>query len=160
MPPLRNPILPGFHPDPSILYHSGVYYIATSTFEWYPGISLHSSIDLANWSPLPYPLSRASQLDIRGNPNSCNVWAPCLSFSGGKFWLVYTDVKRKDGSFKDTHNYIVTAESMEGPWSERVYVNSSGFDPSLFHDEDGKKYFVNMLQYQRRTAQILIKLWK
>lgn len=67
---------------------------------------------------------------------------------------MYTDVKRKDGSFKDTHNYIVTAEKIEGPWSERIYVNSSGFDPSLFHDEEtGKKWFVNMLQDHRRRPR-------
>ena len=55
---------------------------------------------------------------------------PCLSHDGEKFWLVYTDVKRKDGSFKDAHNYIVTAPSIEGPWSDPVYINSSGFDPA------------------------------
>ena len=63
----------------------------------------------------------------------------------GVFWLVYTDVKRLDGNFKDAHNYIVTAPAIEGPWSDPVYVNSSGFDPSLFHDDDGRKWFLNML---------------
>jgi beta-xylosidase len=81
------------------------------------------------------------------------VWAPCLSHDGEKFWLVYTDVKRKDGSFKDTPNYIVTAEKIEGPWSDPIYINSSGFDPSLFHDDDGKKWFVNMLQDHRRRPR-------
>jgi xylan 1,4-beta-xylosidase len=78
------------------------------------------------------------------------VWAPCLTHDGEKFWLVYTDVKRKDGSFKDAHNYIVNAPTIEGPWSDPVYANSSGFDPSLFHDDDGKKWFVNMLWDHRR----------
>ena len=90
------------------------------------------------------PLDRASQLDMRGNPDSCGVWAPCLSYADGLFWLVYTDVKRFDGNFKDAHNYIVTAPAIEGPWSDPVYVNSSGFDPSLFHDDDGRKWFLNM----------------
>jgi beta-xylosidase len=81
------------------------------------------------------------------------VWAPCLSHDGNKFWLVYTDVKRKDGSFKDTPNYIVTADRIEGPWSDPIYINSSGFDPSLFHDDDGKKWFVNMLQDHRRRPR-------
>jgi beta-xylosidase len=67
--------------------------------------------------------------------------------------LVYTDVKRKDGSFKDTPNYIVTAERIEGPWSDPIYINSSGFDPSLFHDEDGKKWFINMIQDHRRRPR-------
>ncbi|KAL4923998.1 glycoside hydrolase family 43 protein [Aspergillus undulatus] len=145
MPPIRNPILPGFNPDPSILRVGEDYYIATSTFEWYPGVQIHHSTDLANWDLITRPLTRASQLDLRGAPDSCGVWAPCLSHDGEQFWLVYTYVTRKDGSFKDAHNYIVTAPAIQGPWSDPVHVNSSGFDPSLFHDEDGKKWFVNML---------------
>lgn len=150
MPTIRNPILPGFNPDPSILRVGDDYYIATSTFEWYPGVQIHHSKDLANWELVTRPLSRKSQLDMRGDPDSCGVWAPCLSHDGERFFLIYTDVKRKDGSFKDAHNYLVTAPSIEGPWSDPVYMNSSGFDPSLFHDDDGKKWFVNMLWDHRR----------
>ncbi|KAF2464792.1 beta-xylosidase [Lindgomyces ingoldianus] len=153
MPQVLNPILPGFNPDPSIIRVKNDYYIATSTFEWYPGVQIHHSTDLANWTLKIRPLNRKSQLDMRGNPDSCGIWAPCLSHDGEKFWLVYTDVKRKDGSFKDTHNYIVTAEKIEGPWSDPVYVNSSGFDPSLFHDDDGRKWFLNMIQDHRRRPR-------
>lgn len=142
---IRNPILPGFNPDPSICRVGADYYIATSTFEWYPGVQIHHSTDLANWRLVKRPLDRASQLDMRGDPDSGGVWAPCLSYADGLFWLVYTDVKRIDGAFKDAHNYIVTAPAIEGPWSDPVYVNSSGFDPSLFHDDDGRKWFLNML---------------
>ncbi len=91
---------------------------------------------------------------MRGDPDSCGVWAPCLSHDGEQFCLIYTDVKRKDGSFKDAHNYIVTAPTIEGPWSDPVYMNSSGFDPSLFHDEDGRKWFVNML-WDHRARPLL-----
>jgi xylan 1,4-beta-xylosidase len=142
---IRNPILPGFNPDPSICRVASDYYIATSTFEWYPGVQIHHSSDLVNWKLVKRPLERAAQLDMRGNPDSGGIWAPCLSYADGLFWLVYTDVKRLDGNFKDSHNYIVTAPSIEGPWSDPYYVNSSGFDPSLFHDEDGRKWFVNMV---------------
>lgn len=150
---IRNPILPGFNPDPSICRAGDEYFIATSTFEWYPGVQIHRSRDLVNWQLACRPLSRASQLDMRGNPDSCGIWAPCLSYADGLFWLVYTDVKRYDGNFKDTHNYIVTAPAIEGPWSDPVYVNSSGFDPSLFHDDDGRKWFLNM-QWNHRTASV------
>ena len=150
MPQITNPILPGFNPDPSILRVGEDYYIATSTFEWFPGVQIHHSRDLANWDLITRPLSRKSQLDMRGDPDSCGVWAPCLSHDGEKFWLVYTDVKRKDGSFKDAHNYIVWADKIEGPWSDPIYINSSGFDPSLFHDDDGRKWFVNMMWDHRR----------
>ncbi|KAK4118319.1 glycoside hydrolase family 43 protein [Parathielavia appendiculata] len=154
MPQVRNPILPGFNPDPSILRVGDDYYIATSTFEWYPGVQIHHSRDLANWDLVVRPLNRKSQLDMRGDPDSCGVWAPCLTHDGDRFWLVYTDVKRKDGAFKDAHNYIVSAPAIEGPWSEPFYINSSGFDPSLFHDDDGRKWFVNMLWDHRRRPQV------
>ncbi|KAH7322599.1 glycoside hydrolase family 43 protein [Stachybotrys elegans] len=163
MPLVRNPILPGFNPDPSILRVGNDYYIATSTFEWFPGVQIHHSRDLANWELVTRPLTRKAQLDMRGDPDSCGIWAPCLTHDGDKFWLVYTDVKRKDGSFKDTHNYIVTAPSIEGPWSDPYFVNSSGFDPSLFHDEDGRKWFVNMITDHRRRprafAGIFLQEW-
>jgi xylan 1,4-beta-xylosidase len=141
---IRNPILPGFNPDPSFIRVGADYYIATSTFEWYPGVQIHHSRDLATWRLVSRPLNRAVMLDMRGNPDSGGIWAPCLSWADGRFWLVYTDVKRMDGAFKDTHNYIVTCETIDGAWSDPVYVNSSGFDPSLFHDDDGRKWFVNM----------------
>ena len=140
---IRNPILPGFNPDPSICRVGEDYYIATSTFEWYPGVQIHHSRDLVNWKLVARPLNRASQLDMRGNPDSCGIWAPCLSHADGMFWLVYTDMKRLDGAFKDSHNYIVTCDRIDGEWSDPWYVNSSGFDPSLFHDSDGRKYFMN-----------------
>ena len=141
---IRNPILPGFNPDPSICRVGEDYYIATSTFEWYPGVQIHHSRDLVNWELVARPLNRAALLDMRGNPDSGGVWAPCLSYAEGLFWLVYTDVKRLDGAFKDAPNYITTCATIYGEWSDRIYINSSGFDPSLFHDEDGRKWFVNM----------------
>jgi len=154
---IRNPILPGFNPDPSICRVGDDYYIATSTFEWYPGVQIHHSRDLVNWRLMRRPLERASQLDLRGEPDSCGVWASCLSFADGRFWLVYTDVKRFDGNFKDAHNYIVTARAIEDSWSDPTYVNSSGFDPSLFHDDDGRKWFLNMIWNHRDPAGAHLK---
>lgn len=142
---ITNPILPGFNPDPSIVRVGDDYYIATSTFEWYPGVQIHHSKDLKNWRLVSRPLNRAALLDMRGNPDSCGIWAPCLSYSDGKFWLIYTDVKRFGGNFKDTHNYLTTCETIDGEWSDPEYMNSSGFDPSLFHDDDGRKWFINMI---------------
>lgn len=149
---IRNPILPGFHPDPSICRAGDDYYIATSTFEWFPGVRIHHSRDLVNWRLLTHALTRPSQLDMTGNPDSGGVWAPCLSYDGTLFYLIYTDVKSRQGAFKDTPNYMVTAPDIEGPWSEPVYLNSSGFDPSLFHDDDGRKWLVNML-WDHRTGR-------
>jgi len=140
---ITNPILPGFHADPSICRVGDDYYVATSTFEWWPGVRIHHSRDLKHWRHHSYACTRQSQLDLSGHPDSAGVWAPCLSYSGGQFWLIYTDVRSTFGAFKDTHNYLITAPSIDGPWSEPVYLNSSGFDPSLFHDEDGRHWLVN-----------------
>jgi len=140
-----NPILPGFNPDPSIVRVGDVYYVAASTFEWYPGVAVHASTDLVNWSIAARPLDRAGLLDLRGRPDSGGVWAPCLTHADGRFHLVYTDMIRHQGNYKDCRNYLTTAERIEGPWSDPVYLNGSGFDPSLFHDEDGRKYLVNVL---------------
>ncbi|MBO1510278.1 glycoside hydrolase family 43 protein [Metabacillus bambusae] len=142
---ITNPILRGFNPDPSILRVEDDYYIATSTFEWFPGVQIHHSKDLVNWRLLTHALTRKSQVNMEGNIDSGGVWAPCLTYSEGIFYLIYTDVKSRKGAYKDTHNYLVTAQDIMGPWSEPIYLNSSGFDPSLFHDDDGKKWLVNML---------------
>ena len=149
-----NPILRGFNPDPSIVRVRDDYYIATSTFEWFPGVQIHHSRDLAHWQLLTRPLNRASQLNMLGDPDSCGIWAPCLTYADSLFWLIYTDVKRygrttvggaSGASLRDFHNYLVTSPRIDGEWSDPIYLNSSGFDPSLFHDDDGRKYLVNML---------------
>lgn len=139
---ISNPVLTGFHADPSMIRVGDTYYIANSTFEWFPGVRLHESKDLVHWSILPSPLERTSQLDMKGNPSSGGIWAPDLSYADGRFWLVYTDVKVVNGAFKDCTNYLVTAEDIHGPWSEPTRINGVGFDASLFHDDDGRKYLV------------------
>ncbi len=147
---IRNPVLKGFNPDPSFLRVGEDYYIATSTFEWFPGVQIHHSRDLVHWRLLTHPLTRPSQLDLIGCPNSGGVWAPCLSHDGEQFYLIYSNVKSLTGAYKDTPNYLITAKEITGPWSEPVYLNSSGFDPSLFHDEDGRKWLVNMAWDHRK----------
>ena len=119
--------------------------MAVSTFEWFPGVQIYHSKDLVHWRLAARPLQKTSQLDMKGNPDSGGVWAPCLSYADGQFWLIYSDIKVVDGPFKDGHNYLVTASEVDGDWSEPVKLNSSGFDPSLFHDQSGKKYVLNML---------------
>ena len=148
-----NPILRGFNPDPSIIRVGEDYYIATSTFEWFPGIQIHHSRDLVNWKLIAHPLNRKSQLDMRANPDSGGVWAPCLSYSDGLFYLIFTDVK-SSGIFKDTPNYLVTCDKIDGNWSDPIFMNSSGFDPSLFHDDDGRKWFVNQVWDHRQDHNL------
>lgn len=142
---VKNPVLTGFHPDPSILRVGENYYLATSTFQWFPGVEIFHSTDLANWNFITRPLNEKRLLDMTGIPDSGGVWAPCLSYSDGIYYLVYSNVKTYRNYYKDVDNFIVTSADITGPWSDPVYINSSGFDPSLFHDTDGRKYFINMV---------------
>ena len=145
MPTIHNPILPGFNPDPSILRVGEDYYIATSTFEWFPGVALYHSKDLANWRPIGHALTRRSQLDLLGVTDSSGIWAPSLSYANGLFHLIYTIVRTRASNFKDVHNFLVTATDIAGPWSKPIFLNSSGFDPSLFHEDDGRQWLANMV---------------
>ncbi|MEU9361063.1 glycoside hydrolase family 43 protein [Streptomyces sp. NPDC048301] len=162
-----NPVLRGFHPDPSILRVGDDYYIATSTFEWLPGVALHHSRDLVNWRPLGGILREQRLLDLTGRPDSGGVWAPCLSHTDGLFHLVYSDVTNLSGAFKDVRNLVITAPSLDGPWSDPVSFPSHGFDPSLFHDDgpdgDGRSWALWM-EWDHRPgrhpfAGILMQEW-
>lgn len=152
---VKNPVLTGFHPDPSMIRVGDDYYIATSTFEWFPGVAVYHSRDLVHWELLPAPLTRLSQLNMTGEQSSTGVWAPDLSYCDGRFYLIYTDVKTGNGgmTFYDVRNYLVTTDDICGEWSEPVYLNGSGFDPSLFHDDDGRSWLVNM-QFDYRPWNI------
>ena len=138
---ISNPVLRGFNPDPCFAKAHGKYYLATSTFQWLPAVSLYESDDLATWRCVGGALDG---LDLRGIPDSAGVWAPDLTFDdeSGFFWLVYTVAKQIDGIFKDVENYVVTAPSITGPWSKPVFVNASGFDPGMYH-EGGRHYVLN-----------------
>src|SRR5689334_14448938 len=129
---VHNPVLRGFNPDPSILRVGEDYYIATSTFEWWPGVQLHHSRDLVHWRLLGHALTRESQLNLRGIADSGGVWAPSLSYADGRFWLIYTNVRTCGANrpFKDVGIYLTTAPDINGPWSEPVPLNAIGFDPS------------------------------
>lgn len=144
---IQNPILPGFFPDPSICRVGEDYFLANSSFEWFPGVPIHHSRDLVHWQFLGHALVRRSQLDLRGVPDSGGVWAPSLSYADGRFWLIYTNLRQTGlgRPFKDLDIFLTTAPDILGPWSEPIELNSVGFDPSLFHDEDGRKWLVNLI---------------
>lgn len=144
---IQNPILPGFHPDPCICRADEDYFIATSTFEWFPGVRIFHSRDLKKWQLIATPLDTQEKLNLRGNPDSGGIWAPALSYADGKFWLLYTDVKVIDAPWKNGRNFLITADNIEGPWSQPVAMGNGGFDPSLFHNDQGdnadhQKYYV------------------
>ncbi len=149
---IRNPILPGFHPDPSICRVGADYYLANSTFQWWPGVGISHSRDLVRWELVGYALTRTSQLDMARTVDSTGIWAPCLSYNAREklFYLIYTNTNQHLLRMPfEAPNYLVTARDVRGPWSEPVLLNRSGFDPSLFHDEDGRAWLVNMVMDDR-----------
>jgi alpha-N-arabinofuranosidase len=131
-----NPILPGFHPDPSICRVGSDYYIATSTFEYFPGVPIFHSRDLVHWRLIGHALTRQSQLSLDAAKSSQGIFAPTLRHHAGTFYMVTTNVS-SGGSF------YVTAEDPAGPWSEPVWLKEPvfGMDPSLLFDDDGKVYY-------------------
>jgi xylan 1,4-beta-xylosidase len=140
---IRNPLLPGFHPDPSILRVGEDYYLATSTFEWLPGIRLHHSRDLRHWRPLGGIADSPRLLDLTGAPDSGGVWAPDLTYANGRFHLVFSVLDNYAYGYKDCANYLTTAEHIDGPWTDPVRLPGRGFDAALYH-EDGETWLLNM----------------
>ena len=109
----RNPVLPGFYPDPSVCRVGSDYYLVTSSFEYFPGVPLFHSRDLVHWQQLGYCLSRASQLPLAGAASSGGIWAPTLRYRDGIFYLTTTNVSAGG-------NFIVTARAPQGPWSDPI----------------------------------------
>lgn len=131
----KNPILKGFHPDPSICRDDeGYYYIATSTFEYFPGVPIYRSRDLINWQLLGHCLTRKSQLDLDRCPPSGGVFAPTIRYRNGRFYMITTDYGNA-GNF-----YVFTDDILSGEWSEPIYVEQDGIDPSLLFD--GEKAYL------------------
>lgn len=135
-----NPILPGFYPDPAIVSNGqGDYYLAASTFTFFPGVPLFHSRDLVNWEQVGHVLSRESQLvNMTGQHVSGGIFAPALSYNPktGTYYMITTNV--------GAGNFYVKTQDPAGEWSDPIYVPSvQGIDPSIFIDEDGKAYVVN-----------------
>ncbi|MFA9380370.1 MAG: family 43 glycosylhydrolase, partial [Acetanaerobacterium sp.] len=142
---IQNPILPGFNPDPSIIRTGEDYYLVTSSFEWFPGVPLYHSRDLDHWELVDYLLKTKEYLDLTGAKPSRGVWAPGLSYCAQekRFYLIYSNVHNQNKWMFDVDNYMIWTDDIRGEWSKPAYLNSSGFDPSLFHDDDGRKWLIN-----------------
>jgi xylan 1,4-beta-xylosidase len=132
--PYRNPVVPGFHPDPSICRAGDTYYLATSSFTYFPGVPILGSTNLADWTLLGNALDRTSQLDLSQTDtwSSLGIYAPTLRHHDGKFWLITTNVTETGGT-----TILVTSEDPGGPWSQPVTVDVAGIDPDLAWDGDG-----------------------
>jgi xylan 1,4-beta-xylosidase len=133
----RNPVLAGFHPDPSITRAGERFYLVTSSFAFFPGIPVFESTDLVHWRQIGNVIDRPSQLDFDGLGMSRGVFAPSIDHHDGMFYVVNTAVDSGG-------NFIVTATDPAGPWSDPVWLSTiGGIDPSLFFDDDGRAYLLN-----------------
>jgi len=133
---IHNPILSGFHPDPSICRVNDDYYIVTSSFAYYPGLPIFHSKDLTSWKQIGYAMDRSSQLNLDGAGISRGLFAPAIKYHEGIFYISCTLVD-KGG------NFIITTKDVAGGWSDPYWFPEiDGIDPSLFFNDDGKVYIV------------------
>ncbi|MDC2961064.1 family 43 glycosylhydrolase [Streptomyces gilvifuscus] len=140
---LRNPVIRGFAPDPSMVRVGDWYYVATSSFEWFPTIPLHRSRDLAHWEYAGHVEGAVPGNSLAGVPDSGGIWAPSLSWDGERFWVVYSIVRSVGTPYFDTDTYVCTATEVGGAWTAPRRMPSHGFDPALFH-EDGRLWLLNL----------------
>jgi len=131
----QNPIISGFHPDPSICRAGDDYYMVHSTFEYFPGVPVFHSKDLVHWRQIGYCLTRKSQLNLNKVRASGGIYAPTIRYHEGTFYMITTCVDCGG-------NFYVTTKDPAGPWSEPIWIkDGGGIDPSLFFDNDGMVYY-------------------
>lgn len=149
-----NPVLPGFHPDPSVCRVGDDFYLVTSTFQFFPGVPVYHSRDLTHWTQVGHCLTRPSQLELRDAEAGGGIYAPTLRYHDGTYYMIVTNVTAGG-------NFFVTATDPAGPWSDPVFVHQDGIDPTLFWD-DGHCYYVGnsyggivLFEIDERTGQKL-----
>lgn len=126
-----NPVIPGFHPDPSVCRVGDDFYLVNSSFQFFPGVPIYHSKDLIHWEQVGHCLTRRSQLELKQSENAGGIWAPTIRYHNGKFYMITTN--QANGG-----NFFVTADRPEGPWSDPIWVDQDGIDPTLFWDTDPK----------------------
>ena len=130
-----HPLIPGYHPDPSICRVGNEYYIVNSSFQYFPGVPVFKSSDMTHWEQIGNVLNRNSQLPLKGASSWLGIYAPTLRYHDGTFYMITTNVGNGG-------NFMVTASNPEGPWSEPIWLQQQGIDPSLYF-ENGKCYMVS-----------------
>ncbi|NLF05830.1 MAG: glycoside hydrolase family 43 protein [Actinomycetales bacterium] len=128
-----HPVVPGYHPDPSVCRVGEEYFLATSSFEYAPGVPIHRSTDLVHWELLGHALTREDQWPLGTFADSRGIFAPTLRHHDGRFWMITTDVDGLGGQL------LVTAQDPAGPWSPAVRLpHVAGIDPDIAWDDDGR----------------------
>lgn len=134
----RNPVVAGFHPDPSAIRVGGDFYLVNSTFGYFPGLPVFHSRDLVSWRQIGNAIDRPDQIDYGEKDElTRGLFAPAISHHQGTFYIVNTCF------YCDRGNYLITTGNPAGPWSDPVWLGFTGIDPSLFFDDDGTAWMVN-----------------
>ena len=131
----NNPVIPGFHPDPSLVRVGEDFYAVTSTFSWFPGLPVLHSTDLVNWRQIGNAINRSGQVDFGGLGTNRGLFAPAITFHDGLFWIVNTCIECGN-------NFVITAKDPAGPWSDPKWLDFGGIDPSLYFADDGTTWIV------------------
>ncbi len=133
--PLRNPVIPGYHPDPSVCRVGDDFYLVNSSFQYFPGVPIYHSTDLVNWTLIGNVLDRDEQLPLKDATSWTGIYAPTIRYNDGTYYMITTNVGNGG-------NFMVTATDPRGPWSAPIWLQQQGIDPSLWF-EDGKCYMVS-----------------
>lgn len=131
----RNPVIPGFHPDPSVCRVGNDFYLVNSSFQYFPGVPVFHSRDLIHWKQIGNVLDRDSQLQLKGATSWTGIYAPTIRYNEGLWYVITTNVGGGG-------NFLVTAKTPKGPWSDPVWLKQQGIDPSLYF-ENGHCYMVS-----------------
>jgi len=130
----NNPIIPGFYPDPSICRVNDDYFLVTSSFSYFPGVPIFQSRDLVSWRQIGHCLTRFSQLPLSNGSTTGGIYAPTIRYHRGTFYMLTTNVS------VGKHFYVST-EDPAGEWSEPIWIDAEGIDPSFLFEDDGRVYF-------------------
>ena len=131
----RNPVIPGYHPDPSVCRVGDDFYLVNSSFQYFPGVPIFYSLDLIHWEQIGNVLDRESQVSLKGATSWQGIYAPTLRYHDGTWYMITTNVGNGG-------NFMVTAKDPRGPWSEPILLKQDGIDPSLWF-ENGKCYMMS-----------------
>lgn len=156
-----NPVLAGFHPDPSVCRVGDDFYLVTSTFQYFPGLALYHSRDLVNWTPAGHCITREDQTDLSRATSRSGIYAPVIRYDEGTFYVITTNVSGGG-------NFILKATDPQGEWSDPIPVAVPGIDPSLYF-EDGRCYLtytysdmIHLCEIDPDTGKILsdpVRIW-
>ncbi|GAW11307.1 hypothetical protein ANO14919_006500 [Xylariales sp. No.14919] len=166
----QNPVIPGFNPDPTICVVPATettpttYFLSTSTFEYFPGCPIYTSVDLVNWNLIGHALTRRSQIEMRTVEPGAGSWASTLRYRAQeKRWYLATGVFQRYRPGSDERifprGFYVYTDNIwdDDAWSDPVYFDNPGFDQDLFWDDNGKVYLSTTMRLANRRPDSKLK---